>query len=144
MKYLGIISLTLGLAGVMSVQAEGDEPMSTVNLNSASEILLHGEITDVPAQVSIDDEVRFKVVGLLENSCRRPGHTFIYFDEPTHSFIVEQMIQTAGEVCLQRIMPFSVDVNLGRLQAGNYHVQLNRSPQRGQGFTVKSSTTELR
>jgi hypothetical protein len=144
MKYLALISMVLGLAAIGSLRAEGESDATNVgNFPYSGDMLTHGKITGLAREVSENDEVRFRLVGVLENSCRKVGSTSVYFDSETHTFAIDQRIRTMGEVCLQRMMPFSVEVNLGRLPEGNYSVQVGQGNGQSREFKVSPNTTGL-
>lgn len=97
--------------------------------------LSHGVLTPVrpyntfiPNGFDNNDNVEVVLDGYLPNTCYRMAHTQVSRVPDTNTIKITQWARVFPGLCLQIVLPYSVEVPLGQLEAGDYVVDPYGAP----------------
>ncbi|HEX4926206.1 MAG TPA: hypothetical protein VFV50_19085 [Bdellovibrionales bacterium] len=76
----------------------------------------------IPSGFDSNDKAQIVVEGYLPNSCYRIGVAEAFVDQATNTVKVRQNAYMYNGMCLQMIIPFTLVVNVGLLEQGDYRV----------------------
>lgn len=134
MKHLLIIALSAFM--FCQVQAGGG---TTTEVNYLPEKVF------VPSGFDDNDTIQIILEGSFPNSCYKSGPVQVKKDPESKEIqITHVAYKTTGQNCLMMIVPYFVEVDLGRLPQGDYQVSIvdeKGKKQMIQAMTVKKSNT---
>lgn len=110
MKSFIAMSLSILLAGWTQAQAQqpGEKEVA-VGINSVY----------VPAGFDINSDVYVVTSGIFPNSCYRWNRAEVT-SKTNHEHEIQTMAMVQSGMCLMFLMPFTKEVRLGKLQAGDH------------------------
>ena len=116
MKLVGHIVLSGCLFAVTAGQALADDPVS------GTLVAINAQASFVPVGFDDNDDVMVVLDGNLPDSCYKLSHTEVLKDPTTNKVTLIQYARRYPGVCLESLVPFSSESNIGVMPVGLFSV----------------------
>ena len=118
-RHLGVVVFLSVLAFLL-----GPSPSSATSPSDRQSVSLAIEAREIYVPESLGDQEEAVVVldGSMPDSCYKLAGYSIHYAVATRTYEITQMARRLSGTCLPMTVPYSVDVHLGRLPAGQYRV----------------------
>lgn len=117
MRKLTLFSLMLFILAPTAVMARNGDPVPypPISVN----------VKNVFAPVGFDDndEVEIVLDGYLPDTCYKLAFSRVTFDESRNVYQVRQYARKPPGICLPMIVPFTTEVRIGPVKAGDYKIE---------------------
>ncbi len=116
-----VLALSLATAALAASAIADTEPRGFPVLVDVKSVFIPNGFDD-------NDEIQLRIEGTLPDTCHRISRTETAYDDASKTVTIKQWARKFRAACLQIVVPFSLEVELGQLPYGDFVVAAQGAP----------------